>query len=804
MHCRLPLGLLILVGAARVLSAQSAPLPFELAFSKKDFPWQELAAVAPDGEWIAYTVRQAPADVNLDRRYMPNGTPSSSVGTRIFAGPIGTPAVAEDICPRKANCWRPVWSPDGATLAFYSDADGPPRLWVYSRDQKRTRRISEAIVKPKLWIGDEPVWGPRGQELFVPLAPARGGEASYAVTLESAVDPSPPEPEKAKAKSGAVTVTVHKAGKELTEPADRVALTPMFEHLLRENNATLAALALDSGAVRVLAPADSDPRPSVLRRSASGRWISYLSIFKPSALTSQESRMDLAVVPSAGGQVKVVVRDLLVRSDYHGLNYSWHPTEDWVVYLKDDKVWLVEIGAEGPASPKDITAGLKNLAAQPLWFTRDGTALVVGIDVLDERDYGDPRPRSLAVIPLAGGAPSPLRIESGWEYGGMLRANGSTLWQPDEGAVTLMLRETTTGETAFVRYPLSGGTPAVLRRELARFESISTGGRHDLVVARYQNVGTPVDLYRFSADFSAISRISRIEPRLDSISGGTVEMFESIVPLHDGTLGRVRTAVLLPQGAERGDRLPSVVLMYPGSDTSRVAETFGGGNTVTIPTLVLLSRGYAVIYPHLRMGPNREAGNPAREMTDVLLPQVYQAAALGLVDLNRLGIMGQSYGGYGTAAIVSQTNLFRAAVAISGLYDLGGLYGVFGPGGTSFYMGWSEGGQGRMGTHPWANLRRYVDNSPYYQADKIRTPLLLLHGDEDMSYTDAEKLFSALRRLDRTVQLAAYHGQGHVVYSWTLANAADAAERMTGFFDRYLRDSTGMQRSTISNAEKPQ
>jgi len=65
--------------------------------------------------------------------------------------------------------------------------------------------------------------------------------------------------------------------------------------------------------------------------------------------------------------------------------------------------------------------------------------------------------------------------------------------------------------------------------------------------------------------------------------------------------------------------------------------------------------------------------------------------------------------------------------------------------------------------------------------------LLIVHGDDDMAYHDAEKMFSALRRLERTVQLATYHGQGHVVSSWTLPNAMDAAQRTVEFFDRHLR-----------------
>ena len=91
-----------------------------------------------------------------------------------------------------------------------------------------------------------------------------------------------------------------------------------------------------------------------------------------------------------------------------------------------------------------------------------------------------------------------------------------------------------------------------------------------------------------------------------------------------------------------------------------------------------------------------------------------------------------------------------------------------------------------MGTHPWADLRRYIDNSPYYQADKIHTPLLLVHGTADEAYHDAQKLFTALRRLDRPAQLASYADQGHVISEWKRASAVDAAQRMVEFLRGHL------------------
>ncbi len=79
-----------------------------------------------------------------------------------------------------------------------------------------------------------------------------------------------------------------------------------------------------------------------------------------------------------------------------------------------------------------------------------------------------------------------------------------------------------------------------------------------------------------------------------------------------------------------------------------------------------------------------------------------------------------------------------------------------------------------------------VPNSPYYNADKITTPVLIVHGTADMAYHDAGKLFTALRRLRKPAQLASYLDQGHVIHLWRRASAVDAARRMVEFFRRHL------------------
>ena len=777
MPTHLPLLLPLALAATQPPQPDDPPgaLPYDLAFGMASFVWDTEFSVSADGRFVAYDVRTPPADteLNLDERYQPNGTPSSAVGTRVHYTELSTRQTI-DICPGGA-CWRPVWSPDGRSIAFFSDAGGVPQLWVHDIASGESRKLSDEAVKPKLWHGDEPRWSPDGSTLYAGFAP----EGKFR---------NPARPAEVRAENPAGVVVLRSGSEAAAAAEDGPPPSPRTDHYAREHLVTVKAVDVRTGRTRVLVPQDAEIPAGTIRRSASGTWLGYLSTFRPESDTTQSSVMDVAVVPAGGGDPVVVVRGTpLTRYDYFGGSYVWHPSDDRLMYLDRKRMYLVDLRSGSASAPQALASELGDVAPTVFAFTRDGRSAVIGVDVFDDQGYGDPRPRGIALVPLDGGPPTTIAIDDErWTYDRVLKADERTLWQPDGSSVSVLLTERSTGEKAVVRYDPATGENRVLWKAHAKLLNLTSGGSHDFMVGQYEDMRTPANLYRFDADFASRERISHIDPRLDSVAVGTAETFETTVPLHDGSLTTVKTAVLLPAGAKRGDRLPAIVTMYPGSDVTRRAADFGGGSVFTVPNLVFTSRGFAVILCDLTLGPNEEAGNPIRDMVDVLLPQVYRAAELGYVDINRLAITGQSYGGYGTGSIITRTNIFRAAVPISGIYDLFGNYGHIDIDGGGFFLAWSEGGQARMGTHPWANVRRYLDNSPYYNADKISTPVLIVHGTADMAYHDAGKLFTALRRLGKPAQLASYQDQGHVISSWKRESAVDAARRMVEFYRRLL------------------
>jgi dipeptidyl aminopeptidase/acylaminoacyl peptidase len=497
--------------------------------------------------------------------------------------------------------------------------------------------------------------------------------------------------------------------------------------------------------------------------------------------TSETEYEDLVVIPAGGGKPVAVYRDLAMpEGDYFGSTYRWTPDSRRIVYMKDRDLWIADI-AEPSAAPRRLGASLGRLTETPLLLTRDGGAIVVGVAPERGKTSDIELAKSLAVVPLDGSAPRLLDTT-----GTPVPANGSAVWQPDGRSLYVVRDAASEGDREIVRVDTATGAATRVWSGRARFNFVGAAG--DGVVARYEATATPPDFYLFNRDFERVRRLSDVEPRLAAVAVGPLKTFTTTIPLYDHTLREVRSTVFLPPGASAGEPLPTIVYFYSGVPFSLYANDFGGGAPNTIPVPIFTTRGYAVLMCDVPLGPETRAANPVQEMTDAVLAQVYRAAALGVTDIKRVAVMGHSYGGYSTAAIVSQTQLFRAAIALDGFYDLPGDYGAMGPGGTTNYSVY-ESGQARMGVPPWPALQRYLANSPYYAADKIRTPLLLIHGEKDGAcpVTEARKMFNALRRVGADAELATYAGEGHVTGRWALANAVDAAQRMLDFLAAHVK-----------------
>src|SRR5260370_14965156 len=141
---------------------------------------------------------------------------------------------------------------------------------------------------------------------------------------------------------------------------------------------------------------------------------------------------------------------------------------------------------------------------------------------------------------------------------------------------------------------------------------------------------------------------------------------------------------------------------------------------------LLATRGYAVLFPDSRIS----VGTPMTDLVKTVLPGVNKAIELGVADPEKLGLMGQSYGGYSTLALIVQTTRFKAALRVAGPSNLVSLYVEMDENGTPGAIGVLQDGQGMMRGTPWEVRDRYIENSPLFYLDRVQSPLLIVQGSQ--------------------------------------------------------------------------
>ncbi|SPF38972.1 Peptidase S9, prolyl oligopeptidase active site domain protein (fragment) [Candidatus Sulfopaludibacter sp. SbA4] len=245
---------------------------------------------------------------------------------------------------------------------------------------------------------------------------------------------------------------------------------------------------------------------------------------------------------------------------------------------------------------------------------------------------------------------------------------------------------------------------------------------------------------------------------------------------------KLQAALYLPANYEPGKHYPTIVYIY--EKLSQGANTYPqpGYNGFSISAYT--SNGYAVLEPDIVYKVN----DPGVSAVACVVPAVKAAIASGVVDAQRVAIHGHSWGGYQTAFLVTQTDIFRAAIAGAPLTDMVSMYSLiyWNTGGTNQAI--FESSQGRFAGGYWENQEAYLRNSPVYYAKNVKTPLIILSNDKDgaVDHTQAIEYYNTLRRLGKPVIMLEYKGENHGLRK--PENMKDYTVRMKEFFDHYLMD----------------
>lgn len=243
---------------------------------------------------------------------------------------------------------------------------------------------------------------------------------------------------------------------------------------------------------------------------------------------------------------------------------------------------------------------------------------------------------------------------------------------------------------------------------------------------------------------------------------------------------KLQAALFLPANYEKGKSYPTVVNFY--EKMSQTANQFAAPSANGFNRSVYTSHGYAVFVPDITYRVN----DPGMSAVWCMVPAVKAAIATGIVDPKHIGITGHSWGGYQTAFLITQTDIFTAAVAGAPLTDMVSMYSLVykntGGGNGAIF----ESSQGRFKGGFWENWDAYYRNSPVFWAKNVKTPLMILHNDKDgaVDFTQGVEYFNTLRRMQKPVIMLEYLGENHSLAK--RANQRDYTARMLEFFDHYL------------------
>jgi len=169
-----------------------------------------------------------------------------------------------------------------------------------------------------------------------------------------------------------------------------------------------------------------------------------------------------------------------------------------------------------------------------------------------------------------------------------------------------------------------------------------------------------------------------------------------------------------------------------------------------------------------------------------VIPGILSILEQGFVDPKRIGVQGHSWGGYQIAYMVTQTDIFAAAEAGAPVSNMTSAYGGIRWGSGMSRMFQYERSQSRIGGTLWDAQQRYIENSPIFWADKVHTPVLMMHNDQDgaVPWYQGIEYFVALRRLHKPVWMLNYNGEDHGLRKYQ--NRKDFQRRLQQYFDHYL------------------
>ncbi|HSC27002.1 MAG TPA: prolyl oligopeptidase family serine peptidase [Vicinamibacterales bacterium] len=729
-----------------------APKPFT-AQDMLDVSSASVLDLSEDGRHVAVSVRRPFDNAETDhRRY---GDPTYVAPSRVKllvidtrTGDVRTPF------PGLVNVRAAAWARDGQRLAILTMPDGaagtPPALHIWDAE-RAALTVVPAEPSTRIAAGSDLEWSADGTRIFVSLR-------------------SPDRDRAAAERFRAVTegpVVVHSSKEPFLE----------WDELRREpRHVTVAALDPGTGRTTTLLP---ERRVASYRVTRDSKLVTFME--------DVTEKTDYEVIAGTTSALRAVgdgasePRTIVDAKDLKGVQPRWSDDGRMFAYAKNGEVFVQGVDEEKPRSltprPKEEkpdeaapagpgTDKPRPESFSPSLFSRDGSKLlitsrkgwyvanvadgkrmhVLALDEAEEEPQGRRNPR---ISPIA--------------------------WSLEGDAIYVTWSAADRWDRGVMRLPLGrpAAPPADVLEPLVRDARLYSGVRMSrdgsTFVLAISDGDRPADLYVADSRFTSVKRLTDLNPWLADRA-----LPRSELVAYRDVDGRELYGVLrYPAGYVKGQKYPTVFEIY---------ETFFD-NGFNARAAFLTNHGYAVFHPSV----NLVVGRPGEAWVKGVTSAANRLIEMGIADPDRLGVHGTSYGGYATVLLITQTDRFKAAINISGKVNMISFYT------DSPRLGVRnthapEKSQDRIGGTLWEYPERYLDHSAILHADRIKTPLLTISGDQDPNVpaSQSREIYYALRRLGKEVEWVRYVNGGHRPPN-SVSEATDFEQRILAWYDRHLK-----------------
>jgi len=324
------------------------------------------------------------------------------------------------------------------------------------------------------------------------------------------------------------------------------------------------------------------------------------------------------------------------------------------------------------------------------------------------------------------------------------------------------------------------GAISVLEEGPNRYRSNILKARNaDALVITKEDYSTFPNLILTNTKLKNQKIISDANPQQTNRKWGNMEMV-SWTSL-DGI--KLQGLLLKPDNFDPAKKYPMIVNFYERNSDGLYNHRPPSVGRSTINYPMYSSKDYIIFNPDIPY----KNGYPGESAYNAVMPGVTKLIAEGFIDEKNIALQGHSWGGYQIAYIITRTNMFKCVESGAPVVNMFSAYGGIRWGSGMSRMFQYERTQSRIGGTIWDHPLRYLENSPLFFMDKVNTPVLIMHNDEDSAvpWEQGIEYFVALRRLGKPAWMLNYNGEPH--WPVKLQNRRDFNVRMQQFFDHYLQ-----------------